>query len=139
MNRHEAREAALGVIFEKSFQADEPVEKLYDTAIVERELEEDEYTRRVSDGVFENLDRIDSIIEGNSKGWKLGRMSKVSLAIMRLCVYELLFEEQIPTSVSLNEAVELAKKFDHDDAPAFINGVLNAAAKTLPAKDCDAK
>ncbi len=139
MNRHEAREAALGVIFEKSFQADEPVEKLYDTAIVERELEEDEYTRRVSDGVFENLDRIDAIIEGNSKGWKLGRMSKVSLAIMRLCVYELLFEEQIPTSVSLNEAVELAKKFDHDDAPAFINGVLNAAAKTLPAKDCDAK
>ena len=127
MNRHEAREAALGLVFEKSFKLDE-------IAMSERDIEDDEYARRVLSGVYENLERIDALISEAAKGWKLDRMSKVSLSVMRLCVYELLFEDEIPMNVSLNEAVELAKKFDDDDAPAFVNGVVNAIAKKLGAK-----
>ncbi|MBO7148544.1 MAG: transcription antitermination factor NusB [Clostridia bacterium] len=134
MNRHEAREAALGLVFEKAFKPLEETDKLYELAKLERELEEDEYFRRVTNGVFENLERIDSLIEASAKGWKINRMPKVSLALMRICVYELIFEADIPTNVSLNEAVELAKKYDGDDAPAFVNGVLNKIAKELPEK-----
>ena len=134
MNRHEAREAALGLVFERSFKPDEDSAKLYELAKEERELEEDDYVRRVTAGVFENLEKIDALIEGAAKGWKINRMPGVSLALMRICVYELLFEADIPTNVSLNEAVELAKKFDGDDAPAFVNGVLNKIAKSLPEK-----
>lgn len=135
MNRHEAREAALGLVFEKSFKPEEDSAKLYDIAIEERELEEDEYVRRVTAGVFDNLEKIDALIEGSAKGWKLNRMPGVSLAVMRICVYEMLFEADIPTNVSLNEAVELAKKYDGDDAPAFVNGVLNKISKSLETKD----
>ncbi|MBQ4137123.1 MAG: transcription antitermination factor NusB [Clostridia bacterium] len=134
MNRHEAREAALGLVFEKAFKPLEETDKLYELAKLERELEEDEYVRRVTNGVFENLERIDSLIEASAKGWKINRMPRVSLALMRICVYELIFEADIPTNVSLNEAVELAKKYDGDDAPAFVNGVLNKIAKELPEK-----
>ena len=131
MNRHEAREAALGLVFEKSFQSGEDVEMLYDRAICEREIENDSYVRRVINGVFENLEKIDALIEEYAKGWKIVRMPGVSLAIMRICVYEMLFEHDIPVNVSLNEAVELAKKFDSDDAPAFVNGVLNKISKNV--------
>ncbi|MBQ7821641.1 MAG: transcription antitermination factor NusB [Clostridia bacterium] len=134
MNRHEAREAALGLVFERSFKPDEDSSKLYELAKEERALEEDEYVRRVTAGVFENLERIDALIEGSAKGWKINRMPGVSLALMRICVYEMLFEADIPINVSLNEAVELAKKFDGDDAPAFVNGVLNKISKNMPEK-----
>ena len=134
MNRHEAREAALGLVFEKSFKLDEDAEKLYEIAMSEREIEDDEYARRVLSGVYENLEKIDALISEAAKGWKLDRMSKVSLSVMRLCVYELLFEDEIPANVSLNEAVDLAKKFDDDNAPAFVNGVLNNISKKLGEK-----
>ena len=71
---------------------------------------------------------IDVIISGSSKGWKLERLSRVSLAIMRLAVYEMLWDEGIPFSVSINEAVELAKRYDDEKAPKFINGILNDIA-----------
>lgn len=134
MNRHEAREATLGLVFEKSFQPEENTEKLYDTAKLAREIEEDEYVRRTTTGVFDKLDEIDSLIEDAAKGWKIGRMPKVSLAIMRICTYEMLYDKDIPINVSLNEAVELAKKYDGDDAPAFVNGVLNKIAKSIDNK-----
>ena len=76
MNRHEAREAALGLVFEKSFKLDEDAEKLYEIAMSEREIEDDEYARRVLSGVYENLEKIDTLISEPAKGWKLDRMSK---------------------------------------------------------------
>ena len=66
-------------------------------------------------------------ISAYAKGWSLDRIAHISLAILRLCTYELLFTE-VPTPVAINEAVELAKLYDGDDAPAFINGILNAIA-----------
>ena len=67
---------------------------------------------------------IDAMLEKVSRGWKLSRMGKVELTILRLAVYEMRFDEDIPEKVAINEAVELSKKFGGDDSPAFINGVL---------------
>lgn len=74
--------------------------------------------------IVDKLEQIDAWINDKSKGWKTSRMGKVELSIIRLAVYEIKFEEDIPTGVAINEAVELAKKFGTEDAPAFVNGVL---------------
>ena len=74
--------------------------------------------------ILDRLKQIDRVLNERVKGWDTGRMGKVDLAILRLAVYEVLFDEEIPTGVAINEAVELAKKYGQDSSPAFINGVL---------------
>lgn len=71
---------------------------------------------------------IDQLINENVTGWKTGRMNKVDLSILRLAVYEMKWDEDVPVKVAINEAVELGKKFSGDDGPAFINGVLGKLA-----------
>jgi N utilization substance protein B len=74
--------------------------------------------------IVEKLDEIDNILAEASQGWKLNRMGKVDLTILRLAVFEMRFDSDIPVKVAINEAVELAKKFGGDDSPGFINGIL---------------
>ena len=74
--------------------------------------------------IVEKLPEIDAMLDQVSKGWKVSRMGKVELTILRLAVYEMKFDEDIPEKVAINEAVELSKKFGGDEAPAFVNGVL---------------
>ena len=73
----------------------------------------------------DNQEYIDNMIEVHSKGWKIGRISKVDLSIMRLSIYEICFRNDIPLNVSVNEAVELAKKYSNEDAGSFVNGILS--------------
>ena len=122
-SRKIAREQTFYLIFEKIFN-DDSVDNIIETASEIRTFEIDEYIKTVFAGVYDNLDRIDLLIAQSSNGWKISRISKVSLAIMRLAVYEILFMDDIPVSVSINEAVELAKQYGTDDSPSFINGVL---------------
>lgn len=75
------------------------------------------------------LPEIDAALNEASKGWKTSRMGKVELSILRLAVYELRYDDDVPGKVAINEAVELAKKFGGSEAPAFINGVLGKLAK----------
>ena len=82
-------------------------------------------------GTIEHLDEIDQLIESKLKNWKLSRISKVSLSILRVAVYELKYMDDVPTNVSINEAVELAKQYANEDDYSFINGVLGAIAKEL--------
>jgi len=87
--------------------------------------EEDEnYIRQKYEAVKEKLTEIDENINAHTTGWKTDRMGKAELTIIRLAVYEMLYDEDVPTSVAINEAVELAKKYGTDEAPAFVNGVL---------------
>ncbi len=79
--------------------------------------------------IEEKLPQIDERLAAESQGWKLGRMNKVDLAILRLAAYEVLEDDDIPVGVAINEAVELAKKFGGDDSPSFVNGVLGKVAK----------
>ena len=130
MNRRQARENVFYLVFETEFQKDDiNVAELFQTAQDIGVIEYDEYTERVFFGVMSELEAIDAKIGENAKGWKLERISKVSLAIMRICVYEMLYCEDVPFNIAINEAVELAKKFDYDKAPSFINGVVNKVAE----------
>ena len=74
--------------------------------------------------IIDKLDGIDTALNEKVQGWNTGRMGKVDLKILRLAVYEIMYDEDIPTSVAINEAVELAKKFGQDSSPSFVNGVL---------------
>ena len=74
--------------------------------------------------VYDKLEEIDTALNEKVEGWNTGRMGKVDLTVLRLAVYEIMFDEEIPTGVAINEAVELAKKFGQDTSPSFVNGVL---------------
>lgn len=129
MNRRNARKTALELIYEAGFHSDEDMHDFYASSISEQELEDDEFVRKLFFGVFDNLEFIDGKISENSVGWKFERLSRISLSIMRLCVYEMLIPKEVAYNIAINEAVELAKAYDHDKAPKFINGVLNTIAE----------
>ena len=86
--------------------------------------EEEEECRSRVDTVLEKLPEIDSILESVAEGWRLGRMGRVELTILRLACFEIRFDDSVPDKVAINEAVELAKKFGGDESPSFVNGVL---------------
>ena len=81
--------------------------------------------------ILEHLAEIDEVLNQASSGWKVSRMSKVDLNILRLAVYEMKYDEDVPVKVAINEAVELAKKFGGDDSSSFVNGILGKIAKEL--------
>lgn len=83
-----------------------------------------QYLLQKAEAVMEKIPELDRKIDGVAEGWKTRRMGKVELTILRLALYEMLYDDQIPEKVAINEAVELAKKFGQDESPAFINGVL---------------
>lgn len=128
MTRREARELAFVLLFEKSF-TDAPVREILMDAGEARDVESDEFALSLAEGAESRLESIDGIISAHSHKWSKGRMSRVALSIMRLAVYEMLYREDIPVSVSINEAVELAKKYGGDEDSAFINGVLGGISR----------
>ncbi len=130
MTRKQAREEAFILIFEKLF-SDSSVEEILELACEVRDLEPDEYIKKVFFGVYENLTEIDAIISVNSVGWKIERISKTALSLLRLALFEMKYYEEIPVSVSINEAVEICKKYATKEDSAFINGILSTVAKTL--------
>ena len=135
MNRRESREMVLGLLFELEYNKGEQAEDIIHYAEQCRDFERNGYISRVFFGAYEKLGELDEVIEKHAVGWKKERMSGVSLAIMRLAVYEILFADDIPDAVSINEAVELAKTYDDDAAASFINGILNAVLKEKNSKE----
>ena len=91
---------------------------------VEMEEKDSNYLLNKTKAAMEKLELLDDKINQVAQGWKTKRMGKVELTILRLAVYEMDYDEEIPEKVAINEAVELAKKFGGEDAPSFINGVL---------------
>lgn len=130
MNRRQAREEAFILIFEKQFNSAD-IDEILEIAAEVRDLEPDEYIKAVFKGVYKNIDQIDTAISENAIGWKIGRISKVSLCILRLAIFEIKFMEDIPVSVSINEAVELAKKYATKEDASFINGILSSVEKAV--------
>lgn len=123
--RSEEREQAFCLLFQSLFNTDENFE------IYEENIESvGDYARSIALGVEEKKDILDELIEKYSKGWKVKRLPKVNLAILRLAAYEILFVDDVPESVAINEAVELAKKYSGESDYSFINGVLGALVKS---------
>lgn len=144
-SRRESRNHIFNMIFQGEFHnlndTDEIIKNYYDVLEAE-ELEEKNLSNDFDflpldkvfieseiKGIAENIDNIDNTINKFCLGWNISRISKVDLAILRLSVYEILFRDDIPDSVSVNEAVELAKKYSDTKSPAFINGVLGSILK----------
>ena len=128
LSRREERQQALTFVFERLFR-DDSAEEVFEDATEARDEEISGYARKVVTGVEEHLTEIDTLIEENLKGWKKNRISRISLTILRIAVYELRYVEDVPTSVSINEAVELAKSYATAEDGAFVNGVLGSIAK----------
>lgn len=128
MTRHEARELAFVLLFEKTF-TEYPVREILKNAGEARDVKSDAFALSLAEGAEEHLDEIDQLIYAHSHKWSKGRISRVALSIMRLAVYEMRYVEDIPVSVSINEAVELAKKYGGDEDSAFINGVLGGISR----------
>ncbi len=133
LTRKEARELVVELLFETEFKTDESSKEIYAISSENREIPNDEYIKGVYFGVYEHREEIDKIIGECSNGWKTHRLSKLSRSVLRLAVYEMLYLD-IPYSVSINEAVELTKKFDDPKARPFVNGVLNAVKDKLTAE-----
>ena len=134
MNRKTARENAFILLFEKAIKNDETFEEIFSKATEERKLEVDDYVRKVFFGNAENERIIDMKIDECLVGWKKERVSYVAKAVLKLSAYELMFMEDIPVKVSINEAIELSKKYDDDKAYVFVNGVLNKIADSIGRK-----
>ncbi len=132
MKRSELRENIFKLLFRVEFnekeEMKEQVDLYFDDIPLEGEKtisEKDQmYIENKYQAIVEKLQDIDKEIEEVSNGWQLSRMGKVELTIIRLALYEIRYDEDVPTGVAINEAVELAKKFGGDDAPSFINGIL---------------
>lgn len=128
MSRREQREQLFKLLFRIEFNEKE--EMAEQTAFFFEEEENrvaEEVMIRIEEKfhrIMEKLEEIDTALNEKVKGWNTERMGKVDLTILRLAVYEIMYDEEIPTGVAINEAVELAKKFGQDSSPAFINGVL---------------
>lgn len=147
MTRREARQQAFILLFEKTFTSDDLDQiienarcchtdlaaeggRVEDTAVYTR-VEVAPYAYDLARHAIEKLDELDAQIEQHSKHWKKNRLSRVVLSILRLSVYEMNFEPDVPVSVSINEAVELAKRFGGDEDASFVNGVLGSISKTI--------
>lgn len=135
MSRKIARELTFKVIFSFNFQDEnEQIEALIDNLQNETNdinLEDKEYIKSIVNGVIEKKETLDETIKKYLKDWTMDRISKTDLAILRVAVYEILYREDIPYKVSVNEAVELAKSFSDGGSPSFINGVLAGVISEL--------
>lgn len=128
MTRREERELAFVLLFEQAVTGD-TIPEIIVSAEDLREVKVETFALKLACGTDSNLVKIDEVINKYSRGWKVDRLAKVSAAVLRLCVYELIFEKDIPISVSINEAVEIAKTYATVEDASYVNGVLSSIAK----------
>lgn len=127
MTRKEQREATFELLFEREFRLEESAEEIFALSIENRDIDavKESYIKNTFFGVVLHEEEIDKLITEASNGWKVYRLSNATRSAIRLCVYEMKYCDDIPYTVSINEALELVKKFDDPKSRAFTNGVLN--------------
>jgi N utilization substance protein B len=135
-SRRKARELALKTLYQKDTSGsvwEETFEYISDFLKVSDEGKK--FAKNLVEGTLKNINEVDSRISKFSKNWTLSRISVVDRNILRLACYEMLFEEKIPHAVSIDEAIELSKKYSSQESKSFINGVLDAISKSLNKKE----
>ncbi|MBL7204793.1 MAG: transcription antitermination factor NusB [Desulfobacteraceae bacterium] len=133
--RRRARELAIQVLFHLDFNVDDP-NKVFDLICENFNSQRSirPFSRQLVLGVCEKMKELDGLIRQSSKNWKLERMPRLDKCILRLATFEILFIEDVPPKVSIDEAVEIGKKFGSNDSGSFINGVLDNIYNTLVKK-----
>lgn len=130
--RRKARILAFQTIYSWDMNGSS-IEDLLDFNWKKEEINNDvaNFARLLASGVVENIDEIDRVIKKNIRNWEFERLAKVDLAILRTSVFEILFQEDVPAGVTINEAIEIAKSFGSDESYKFINGVLDNIRRTV--------
>jgi N utilization substance protein B len=130
MSRRASREVAMKLLYQTEIQkSDREWQLNFALENSSFTCKDKTYIKDIVGGTFNNIEEIDLLIEKYAIGWKLNRISKVDLSILRVGIYEILFREDIPYNVSINEAVEMAKKYSTQEAGSFINGILSKIPK----------
>ena len=132
MKRRELREHIFELLLRIEFNTPEEMPEqiqLFFADMEELKEADQSYMEEKYARVVDKLPEIDKRIEETAKSWKISRMGKVDLTVLRLAVYEMEFDDDVPVGVAINEAVELSKKFGGDDSPAFVNGILGKIGK----------
>lgn len=127
MNRREIREQIFKMLFQAEFYDEDGMDEQIQISMDELEEQNEgkrDYIEQKLRSIYAQRKEIDTLINEKATGWKTGRMAKVDLALIRLAVYEIKYEDDIPAGVAINEAVELAKVYSSEGAPSFVNGVL---------------
>ena len=126
MTRSEEREQAFVLVFESTFHSQPDLDELIENAALGSELEIGVFARELADVTLAHLEEADIYIEKYLRGWTKKRLSRVALSVLRLAVCEILYVDSDPESVSINEAVELSKKYASQEEASFVNGVLGS-------------
>jgi len=129
--RTKARKRAVDILFEAEQRKLPPVQVLADR-VAQSDPAVPEYTVALVEGVTAHLDRIDELLSTYSQGWTLDRMPAVDRALLRIGAFEVLFADDVPDAVAVNEAVDLARSLSTDDSPAFVNGLLGRIVELKP-------
>ena len=133
MRRRRAREYALQILFQIDFKSQEVSRNDFEGFWLDKNESEDvrKFTEELVRGTIERLDEIDSRLEKVAENWVLKRMAAVDRNILRFAAFEILYRKDIPPAVTINEAVEIAKKFSSSESAPFINGILDKLAKEM--------
>lgn len=130
MNKKEARDILFTLVYEAEFNREKSAAEIYETALDERGFENFRYIKKGLSDIIKNRDRLAAIIEKRADSWKISRMAPVTRAILFVASYDMVYKS-LACEIAINEAVELAKKYDEGSAVPFINGVLNSIAKDV--------
>ncbi len=131
MKRRKAREHALQLLFQLDIRKEKPSATVLKHFWAEYDADEDvkAFAEEIVKGTFKHFTKINGIIHQCAKNWSLDRMAVVDRNVLRMAVYEILYRIDIPSSVTINEAIEIAKKYGTDDSGAFVNGILDSVAR----------
>lgn len=128
-DKRKARKQAFIILFERSFNSELTIDEILKIAVESEVIEKNKMTADIVRKAEEHIDEIDGVIEKNLKGWSKQRISKVSLALLRMAVCEMKYFDKVPVGVSINEAVEICKVYGSDEDKSFINGILGSIAR----------
>lgn len=134
MSRREIRDSAFKLIFEQLLRGDD-IQELYDVAEEIDEIVVNDEVKAIVDGTLSHAEELDSIIENYSRSRKLSRIAKINVAILRIALYECLYDEKTPVNAAISEAVNLAMTYTYQEDASFINGVLGAFSRDRAKKD----
>ncbi|MDR3178515.1 MAG: transcription antitermination factor NusB [Oscillospiraceae bacterium] len=130
MNRHQQREQAFLLLFESMFSS-KGFKRIINSKLLVEDFKITKFAEFLFQGVCENHNKIENMIEKNIIAWEKNRLSKVALCVLKIAIFEMIFVDSIPISVSINEAIEIAKKYGTEGDPVFVNGVLGIIAIKL--------
>lgn len=135
MGRKQAREGAMKLLFQMDSMNDYSKEEMeIFLSNFEFDQSETEYIRKAVEEICDNIEEIDNYIVSHLEGWSIYRLAKVDLAVLRIAIYEIIFRKDIPMEVSINEAIEIVKKYSSDESFKFINGVLGGFVRAFESK-----